>query len=583
MLHKKPVLAAATLRKTIKRMIPRTHLARSWLVALPLILCSAITVHANVYATNIKLNGSLSAVGAPVGAPVQISYILNEPASAGVLIQVISSNSVVRTISIASNSVGALRGTNTVVWDGKDSTAVPVPKGTYWVSITASSAGYSGWTQITQEGADGNQVWAGRGIAVDQNTNSPYYGRVFVANSVANDPLGNNWLGYQVGILKCNADASYADEGGLSTGGYAWAGDGFSPWHVEVSAGDRVYVSDLATNGHVLAWDPTISPNTELAALRSDNWTNVNLPLSGPGLLGTGTNQSLWMADASFSDALHTGSGILRYSLLSDGTCAPNDKGTTAVARGGSLTGNPVDVALDSAGNIYTILSVTEAGDTNNRVFRFPPFNPATNTVPITQADWAIGASNDTMAGAGGIAVDPTGTYVAVAFTGLFNSGSNGCTQVFYASNGAPVVNIDLGVTLSGVSDHQDEDCAWDAAGNLYYIDNWIGIWRTVSPPGTNSSTTVSVSSVVVGGSSSSGPAPVISGITASAGVVTITFTADASDVPGSFSAVSAPTLDAAYTSVNGVTITALASPGQFQASIPTAGTASTQFYRIKR
>jgi hypothetical protein len=551
--------------------------------ALPLLLCNTVSVHANVYATNIKVNGSLTAVGVPVGAAAQIYYILNEPASGGVIIQVSSTNAVVRTITIAAGSPGTLRGTNVVSWDGKDNASVPVAEGSYSIAITASSQGYSVWTQITDDEADGSAVWEGRGIAVDQKTNSPYYGRVFVSNAAANDPGANNWLGYQVGILKCNADGSYADEGGLSTGGYPWAGDGFSPWHLELSSADRVYVNDFTTNCQVVAWDPTVSTNTELLALRPDNWTNLSVTLSGPAISGRGTNQALWMADANQNSSTQTGVWILRYSLLSDGTCAPGDKGTVAVALGGSLTGNPVDVALDSAGNIYTIQCNFDVGDTNNRVFRFPPFNPAGSSGAITQADWAIGAIDDTMAGANGLAVDPTGTYLAVAFTGLSGSGSNGCTQIFFASNGAPVVNLDLGVTISGFSDHQDEDCAWDAVGNIYYIDNWFGVWRVFSPPGTNSATTLSVPTIVVGGTSPGGPAPVITGIVATGGVVTITFMAGTSDIPGDFSVVAAATVDSLYTKVNGVTVTATSTPGQFQASVPAGGSGPTQFYRIKR
>jgi hypothetical protein len=564
-------------------MIPRRNLALCWLLALPLLLSNAVSVRANVYATNIKVNGGLSAVGVPLGATAQISYILNEPASGGVIIKISSTNALVRTITIPAGSPGTLRGTNVVTWDGKDNSSTPVAVGTYSFAITASSQGYSTWTQITDDQTNGNAVWEGRGIAVDQNTNSPYYGRVFVSNAAVNDPGANDWQGYQVGILKCNADASYADEGGLSTGGYPWAGDGFSPWHLEVSSSDRVYVNDFTTNGQVVAWDPTVSPNTELLALRPDNWTNLSVNLSGPAVSGRGTNQVLWMADAHQNSSTQTGLGIVRYSLLSDGTCAPGDKGTVAVAVGGSLTGNPVDVALDNSGNIYTIQGNSEVGDTNNRVFRFPAFNPASNSVAITQADWAIGANDDTMAGANGLAVDPTGTYLAVAFTGISGSGSNGCTQIFFASNGAPVVNLDLGMTISGLSDHQDEDCAWDAVGNLYYIDNWFGVWRAVSPPGTNSATTLSVPTIVIGGSSPGGPAPVVTGITETAGVVTITFTGATSDTSADFSVVAAGTVDAPYTKVAGVVITATSTPGQFQASVPAAGFGPTQFYRIKR
>ena len=46
----------------------------------------APSARANVYATNIKLNGSLTNVTIVQGAGVAIRYVLNEPASAGVTV-----------------------------------------------------------------------------------------------------------------------------------------------------------------------------------------------------------------------------------------------------------------------------------------------------------------------------------------------------------------------------------------------------------------------------------------------------------------------------------------------------------------
>src|SRR3974390_770172 len=126
----------------------------------------------------------------PLGIPsarratsVSISYILNEPASAGVTVKVLSGSNTVRTISIAAGSAGAKRGTNTVVWDGKNDSNAAVPTGNYKVSITTASTGYRGWTITSDDSNYGNYVWEARGIAVNRDTNSPYYGRVFVGNS----------------------------------------------------------------------------------------------------------------------------------------------------------------------------------------------------------------------------------------------------------------------------------------------------------------------------------------------------------------------------------------------------------------
>jgi hypothetical protein len=212
-------------------------------------------------------------------------------------------------------------------------------------------------------------------------------------------------------------------------------------------------------------------------------------------------------------------------------------------------------------------------------VFRFPPYPPSNaNISPITNADWAVGASDDTMAGASGIAVDPTGTYVAVAFAGL-STATNGCTQIFYATNGAVVTNLDLGVLISGLSAHDDRDCSWDVVGNLYYIDNYYGAWRAVSPPGTNQATTVALATIQVGGVVPSVPAKFTS-ISVSAGLVTIGFTAGTNDTAGSFTLLSAPVVNGSYSKSTNAMITQVAT-GLFRASVPASG--PEQFYRIKK
>jgi hypothetical protein len=557
-----------------------TDIGSVGLLLLMLILFAAPhSARANVYATNIKINDGITNISVTAGSSVHISYILNEPASGGVLIKILEGTNTVRTISLAAGAAGTLRGKNIVTWDGNGAANSPVPTGVYGVSVRAASQGYARWTQTTDDNADGNVIWQGRGIAVDQNTNSPYYGRVFVANAQQNDLGMANWLGYGLGILKCNADASYADEGGLSTGGYPWSGDTFSPWHLEVSRNDEVFINDFTTNGQVIRWDATISTNSQVPVLRPDNWTNLDVSLSGPALSYNGTNTFLWMADATFASSQSIGLGILRYKLLPNGTCATNDTGITAVAVGGSLTGNPVDVAVDKAGNIYTIQDNPEPGDTNNRVFRFPPLTTSdTNTPPLTNADWAVGATNDTMGGASGIGVDPTGTYVAVAFAGL-STGSNGCTQIFYATNGAVVTNLDLGITIGEFSDHEDRDCAWDAVGNVYYIDNFLGVWRAVSPPGTNQATTAALPLIQVTAPPPAVP-PEITKISVIGGLVVIDFTAGSNDVATAFTILAGSSVSGPYSTVTGATITNVA-PGQFKATLP-AGS-STQYFRISR
>ena len=555
-------------------------------LALTLALATVVpSAHANVFASNAKINGGFTNVSVAQGASVSISYILNEPASGGVTIRVFSGATAIRTVSLAGGASGTVRGLNTVVWDGKDNSSNTVPAGSYSVSITAAATGYSGWTVTSDDNNDGNYSYYSFGIAVDRNTNSPYYGRVFVGNSSDYSAGGTSpLLGDYVGIQKLNADGSYADEGGFSTGGVAWRGGGFAPWKIRVSDDDQVYIMDAYDFGDVYRLDPLLSTNSMLHVLRADN--DGTASLTGMAVVGAGASTQLWMTD---NNSLG-GVGIRKYAVTADGTCATNDIGTTVVGVGGSLDSAPYDVAMDKTGNIYAVQNLVDSGNPAARVLGFAAYDPATNGgAPELTATWTVGAGTDEYAGAHGLAVDPTGTYVAAACWGVFGASSyvNGSTTVFYATNGAVVTNVDLDVSIPSKwttnavppldpTHHLDTDCDWDLVGNLYYLDDWPGVWRAVSPPGPNQSTTVALPLVqVVAG----GQPLTITGITVSGGMVTIHFTAGSSNTAGGFVLFSSSAAQGPYIPAAGAIFTG--SGGTFQATVPVSG--SMQYYRIER
>lgn len=458
----------------------------AYIVFLHACFLAGFAARANVYATNLRVNHSTNNVAFSPSNSVEISYILNEPASDGVTVQIFSGTNVIQSFEFSTNSPGgAVRGTNSVFWDGMDTNGAPVAEGTYSVSVTARSAGYNDWTQTTDDNNVGNFVFEPRGIAVNQNSNSPFYGRVFVGNAHANG-ASDGQPGSNVGILKLNADGSGADEGCFSTGDYPWAGDFYSPWKIEVSADDKVYVNDwnITTEGIILAFDQEISP-TSTVILDDDNWPKDGAAdLSGPYITGSGTNTQIWSADVNTNPVASL--GIVGFNVNSDGVVADGDTGFQAVSTTNSdLDEAPYDVAIDKAGYIYTIQRVTDLGYPANRVMRFPPFD---GTNVLTVADWKIGAFDDDLINANGIAVDPGANYVAVAVRGYGSPGQFqfGNVSVFNATNGDLVTSFSDGT-------NSYTDVAWDNVGNLYAADEATSVWRAYSPPGTNQATTVSV------------------------------------------------------------------------------------------
>jgi hypothetical protein len=463
-------------------------------ICLLLCLSACFSARANVYATDIRINGSLQAGAVVPGGSLTISYILNEPATAGVSLRISSSASVVKTFSSTNGGAGVNAGLNSVTWDGVCDNGSNAARGVYAVSITAAADGYDSWTNITDDGTN-FEVVLPTGIAVNKNTNSPYYGRVFVGNGSDGEFMDGDFM--TNGILKYNADGSPADEGRFSAGGYPWTPSGVnyanpSPWKMDVGADDRLYVEDWAQNGVVVSFDQVISSNY-LCVLRPDNYPYTGISLSGPCVCGTGTNMEIFMADINPLNNSPPGVGILSWTIGAAGVVASNDLGTVEVTltNNSDLTMSPYAVSVDTNGDIYTIQRLPTTNCTDDSVLCFPPV--PSNGPPDTLATWEIGGGNPTLVNNSGVAADPTATFVAVASRGYGDPASeqDGGVSLFLAANGAWVT--DISQDPAGNTNQEMIDVAWDAVTNLYALDRSDSVWRVYSPPGSNQATTVAV------------------------------------------------------------------------------------------
>ncbi len=504
---------------------------------------------ANVYATNLKINGGTTNVSVAPGQSLSLSYILNEAASSGVTIKILSGSTPIRTLTIAGGSPGTIRGTNTVIWNGQTDGSVNPPAGTYGFSVTASATGYVSWTQTTTNSNPGNQAWAPWGIAVNQNTNSQYYGRVFVAN-LATGPNPDTNPSDRLGFQKLNADASPADEGIFSDGGYQWSEGVTSPYRVRVGADDRFYAEDWSALGVVMSWDQAITTNSILYVMRNDN--NPGGSFSGYYVTGSGADRKMWMTDDDSG-----GFGVQLWNFQSNGVLATNDVGTTAVPiTNVGLDDSAYDIALDKNGRIYV---VCQSSDTQFKVMRFPAY---TGT-PLTNADWRV--DNTTSAGNyWAVAVNPAGTYVATALA---------------VGNSVAILDAQTGTNVTTVSANGNPHraVAWDNAGNLYTtFDTPVGesFWQAWSPPGTNSATTFGLEAIQIQVTTP----PIITSIVPSGANYVITFTGPSGDSPSAYTLLSGPAVTA-ITNVASALITG--GSGVYQATVAASG--PSQFYRIKR
>jgi hypothetical protein len=451
---------------------------------------AALPVHANVFASNLRLSGTTSNLTTTPGDAVPLTYVLNEAASAGLTVTVFAGTNAVWSTNVSGASPNAVAGAHSLTWSGHNDLGQVVSNGLWNLRVTAKSTGHTNWSQISNDTT--NRVHWPRGIAVNNNTGSFYFGRVFSCNA-------DNFPANPIGLLKFNADGSPAAEGGFSDGGRTWSGGGNSPFHVKVDAEDRVLTMAGGSDwGMIYAFDQVVATNSRqsmFTAADSNYWANTDASFSGFFVSGSGTNRMLYAADNSSGVNV----GIRRWNLNASGLVNSNDTGVTVVTAGGgaSLNGAAFDVAVDGSGRIYTVQNVLEAADPSPRVLRFPAF---TNTT-LTVADWAIGGIGSYLTNAQSIAIALNTNWLAV-----------GCQWGDTGSGSLVVLKQDDGALVKVVSDGSEDgldhdylDVAWDLAGNLYAADLSAaasvdyGTWRVFSPPGTNQFTTTALQTVKVG------------------------------------------------------------------------------------
>ncbi|MGA2174889.1 MAG: hypothetical protein ABSH38_07910 [Verrucomicrobiota bacterium] len=545
---------------------------------------SAPNSRANVCATDIKLNGAMASIKTLPGRNVvNISYILNEPATAGVTINVLSGSNVIRAINLPAGNPGALRGTNLVVWDGNDSHTNAVPAGTYSIAVTPAATGYTNWTQISVDTNAGNYVYHPYGIAVDNNTNSPYYGRVLVGNSQTG-PNSATVPGDKDGILKCNADGSFADEGGFGNGGYnvsdtgetaapgEMVDDGYNdlPQKMRIGEDDRLYMNDWTGYGRVVAFDMAVTTNQTV--LSSANYASNpffdnsmatgwnSLDVTGAGT----TNGLLWYGAYDSPNS----AGIWIWHLT-NGVANPADTtGTQAIGAGGSLTQSANGgIMVDTNYDIFAGQYGTAVG--NQRCMVFTNWNKGSawgGSAELTRTAWAAGGADGTFLNNYDLTINSRQhpVYAACAMVGPNAFG----IRILNATNGSTIqTNLDWPNAYSIT--------AWDNVGNLYAGSPSLHVWRVFSPPaGANQSTTIAVETIQVIAS------PSFTGLSDLNGTVTLNFTAASSDSPAAFTLQRAPSVAGPYADVPGAHATQN-SPGLFSFSTTTNG--ATQFYRIRR
>lgn len=271
---------------------------KKFLLSIPL-LALAVSAHAvvpNIYAPAFTATLDKS--------DVICAYNLNTEATEGVTIDVLRGEEVVATY--AENLPAA---------KGENSCTLPLPaglSGQFTVRLTVKAASTADQTEVwasplasnnlfTASQSDDLFSWSrARGIAVDNDPESPFYGNMYVVGTVGSGrTTANNFSGifiYDYLLNRTPATVGYS-------GGIAYTGNS-SPLRATIDENHNLVICDWTSGTRAAAVMNTANPeqNFDLLLKGSVNGVTTNAAISSATITGTGADRVLWTIDEGTGD-----------------------------------------------------------------------------------------------------------------------------------------------------------------------------------------------------------------------------------------------------------------------------------------
>ncbi|MDO9152925.1 MAG: T9SS type A sorting domain-containing protein [Paludibacter sp.] len=415
---------------------------------------------ANIYASELKAEA--------IAGGYNLKFTLNENAN-NVTLNINNGSTLVRTIN-----AGALtKGPQSVAILSSD-----LPEGTFTWNVTAVSDALDRPLKFSDNTQPQLQFYSPRGVAVDNNIDSPFFGRVYASETLPGTVTNRTT---QDGIYILNA--ALQDVTGQGANGYAggvtWAGAS-SPMRVSVGEDSKVYLCDWSdTNPGVwimdpanpaAAFKPVFSGLTIATGLASKNGVNVHGAISHCWVTGTGENTKLFTFDKYYVDAVATNRGnLLQYNIGNLG--APWQVAPSAVVYDDGINGNLQQnynscIAPDGRGGWWISQYRAEDAVTIPSLIHVKP----NGSVSFNSGKTPLLIGNSYT---GGMAVNPEGTVIAM--------GCNNEVKVYainFDTQGVP--SLTLLHSIKPAMGTNSAGLAYDRAGNLYVISNTserLGVW----------------------------------------------------------------------------------------------------------
>jgi hypothetical protein len=342
-----------------------------------------------------------------------------------------------------------------------------------------------------------------RGLVVNSDPASPYFGRVYVANmSVTNSPPFARPVGDGIYVLNSDLSDALGQGDTALTGGLDFTQSTSSPFRLAVGRDGNLYISDWSdATGSVYVTDPDVSAasgQNVLGGLAGGPFPvtvdRIHGSIGGlwvDGSLATG-DLTVYAVDEDLQSDPATTSPTQRQSLwrhdIGSTLPGPFVMPTRVAPHANTFlmtVGNQVmDLDRSTNGNFF-VSNYRSTGNEAN-VWMVDTNSGAVAWSSLVESRALAGSSTapDFLRAAGGIAVSPVGDYLAV-----MNIETNGITIV-PLTNGVPDLTNRLVFQGMGTTTAQGREVAFDAAGNLYAVSSGAGLLRVFSPGGTSTTIT---------------------------------------------------------------------------------------------
>lgn len=343
-----------------------------------------------------------------------------------------------------------------------------------------------------------------RGVAVNTDPASPYFGRVYVSNgSVTNTPFARP-VGDGIYVLNPDLTDALGQGDSALTGGLDFTTGGtVSPYRLTLGPDGSLYIADWSdTTGSLYMTDANVSAGSGTNILGGPTGspfpvttTRIHGSIAAAvveGSLATGDLKA-YVIDEDLQNDRTSATQNMRNSLWRHdigGTLPPPADVLPAFLRQGgtdwiNFASQTMDLDRGTNGYFYVFDYRSTGSDRSGlTVLGTNGSDLLFSSLPASRAFTGNATENDLLRATGGGAVSPNGDYVA-----LINIETNGLTVVPLI-DGVPDITNRLYFHGMGVATPQGRDVAFDRAGNLYAVSQGAGLLRAFSPGGTSTAIT---------------------------------------------------------------------------------------------